>query len=345
MPSTNSVGSRWLTLVPIVRGDLVRLAAAVTAAVSLAVALGLIYSVQRELNLAPYSRGLYDTTADVMFVPSDVDRVLADFGPDDTFLGAWWQASIAVPGSSATIDADVIMTLTPHTTDVSFFPAATRVDGPAAVGDDEWIDLDAALARALGVGPGDAIEIPTTGGARIPYTVRSVHAQRLDSRPYSALASAVPAFRETRGTDEETMSLLMVRGKTGPEVATILAQPFYQQRLHEGKLEEAFVTSRSSLLESVSRSSSTSIGMVLVLAVLALAGGIGMAAREIDVFGRRYEARAALLYRLGMPGRESAPFGLVAVTVVVTAALAAGGVVGSEFYTRGVLAPTLPPST
>lgn len=325
----------------IVSRDVRRCAGALLLVSLAGVALGLLYPVQRELDIAAVSRSTVLTQAEIMVGPADLARVRADFG-DNAFLTALWNS----PVLSAEREANVLLmvTGTPDALDASPFPGATRSAGPAAVEGMSWVDLDVALARYLAVGPGDEVVLPVgPSGPRVSLTVRSLHAVRLPIAEYTALAPAAAVFPAVPGTEEERFFQLRTPSMDEAAIRAVLGQPFYRDRLAAAKLDPPVVTGRADLLATVADASASSLGLVRVTAVLAALGALAFAMREVDVLRRRSESHLALLTRLGASSGASLARVWVLAALPMTTAVLVGGSLGVGALNGGLLAPVLPP--
>ncbi len=323
--------------------ELIRLAASVLLGASLAVSLGFLYAVQREIDLAAYSDAEYQVRSEIAVSPADETDAIRDFG-GQVFLDAMWRSRFVGP-SNAEIGVTVVMASDHSVESSSYFPSSARVVGPDPAVGSNWVDLSADLARSLGAHVGDRVTMPVPDSVNgVEYRVRSVYAARLFGVQNVAIAASAPAFAAIPGSEEEQFLEILVGGKSPAEVAQILSEPSYKKLLERGKTYPPVITSRDESLRVAEAGSATSLALVGALAIVAIAGGVALVAREVDVFRRHADPTLMLLVRLGVnPGALILRLALTTGGVLAVS-IASGCVIGVQLFRLGVLAPCFPPT-
>ena len=235
------------------------------------------------------------------------------------------------------------------------FPAEERV-AYHPVQDGSWIDIDASVARELGVNAGDTVMF---GGlevsSRAAFTVRGVYAVApVQSLSPVVFVSASPIRSELTPTKDEPhpITVAWVKGLTVAEVLAKLHEPFYESRLLEDGYnfsdktveDDAFgIRSRESWLTGAADHSLAKVAIITGISIFAAAAMIALLWREISVFAGRASRRAWLLHRLGVSRKRlaTATGGLAAMSVAVS--VIAGSAVALRLLS-GVVTIAFPPT-
>ena len=317
-------------------GQVLRLILAVTVGVGLATALGLAYPVQRELDTASLNRAAFASEAQFV-MPATNGQTLSDALSSPHCLATWWTTSFSL-GNRQTgtgylygLSPDCDQSQTP-------FPDQTRYAYRPVAGD-HWIDLTGDAAHDLGASVGDTVSV-FTGADQQPLrlVVRGLYAVRTGG-PYGGRTSASVLFPAQQDGAAAYYSTLFSADPADTLTAS-LARPELSA-LMDAKAP-AVVTTRTELLAVASDNSAASLGLVRVIATLALLGGLAFAAREADVFRRRLVGVLDPVHELG----GDAPRLLRTWTLVGLslggAAACVGVLLGTLPYVAGLLSPTLP---
>ncbi len=319
---------------PLLGGHLVRLFLAVLAGVSLATSLGLAYPVQRELDAAAYGRASFSTEAQLLVPAAAAARVAAAL-PGSGCLVVRWVTGVS-HGARTAGPVD-LLGLAPECDQTrTTFPESTRYAYREVAGD-QWLDLTGDAARELGVGPGDLVTV-FVGEGRPPLvlTVRGLYATR-PAGPFGGRASARALLAAEQGAGMYSTLFstaapdVLSSALVSPEVSGLLdakAPPI--------------VAGRPELGDAAADRSAASLGLVRVIAALAVLGGLAFALRETDVFRRALAAVLAPVHMLGgdAPALLRA-WRLIALGTTASAALC-GAALGTIPYWLGALAPTFP---
>lgn len=332
----------WSVLLGLARPDLLRLGLVVAGVCGLTLALGMLYAVQRELDLAAWARATYDTQSVVELGIDDVDRVRQDLG-SDAFLLAEGYGPLSTDNGSVTVhNISFIYTSTPETSEIGWFSPETRVEGPAEVGE-AWIDLSSDLARQLGASLGDTVRDIDGVGLR----VRSINAIRMEFPEVAQVPASLTL--PTLDADITYQTVLLARG---PEdrVRKVLADDFYTSRLRAGgylddagSIDAEIAEPREERYQYMQEYTETSLTLVIVVSILAAAGGLIFIVREVLVFISSSALTIVLLNDIGVSARRSGSILAISGSIVVGVALVSGGLLASLAY-HGLLAPVVPPA-
>lgn len=322
-------------------GGLVRLGLVLATGSSLAFALGLLYPVQRELDLARYEHASYTYEVDGVFPQPVSSAVSMAIGPDTCLVSIWLTTLRSAVAEIGPTELDAV---SPSClADQSRFPARTMV-AEGSVTSPDWIDLGADAARTLHVGPGGTVDVmvaPTV--PPVALRVRKVFAVRATGAAAAAMAPAEVLFAHLPEGEQGGYGLALTRTPP-PDFLPRLATDPLRSELEAAKGYPPVVTSVSSRLDGASKSSSNSLGLVRTIGALAVLGVVALTLRELDVFRRRCLPVVQLVHKLGGSGSRllAGYFGLAA--VVGVAALSLGLLIARAGYTFGIVASTMPPT-
>lgn len=314
----------------LLRRDLARLTLASLATCVLVLTLAWWAPAQRELDIAAYKHAVWTVETPISAAPADVPRIQQDFGSGNILLGSWWYAPLSTTDGKE-IAVSAVVTLTPDSP-VGIFPAEERIALHPVQGG-SWIDIDASVARALGVDAGDTVMFGgLEASSRAAFTIRGVYAVA----PVQSLSPVVfvngsPIRSELAPTKDEPhpITVAWVKGLTVGDVLAKLHEPFYKSRLLEDGYnfsdktveDDAFgIRSRESWLTGAEDHSLAKVAIITGISIFAAAAMVALLWREISVFAGRASRRAWLLHRLGVSRRRlaAAAGGLAAVSVAVS---------------------------
>ena len=323
--------------------DLWRLAAVLCAAAGLTLALGMVFPVQYEMDTAGYRETSARTIAPMRAQPDEVASVRRAMGADTVVYIDFYTAVYAGDRAMSHISLWALSGEAPDA-ELTLMPDATRVEGaprdPTDHGD--WIDINADIASALGVGPGDTVTADIAGDEPGTFTVRGVYAARATGLSGYALVSTEAIRRQ-----DPTIDL------TSNSLATAASPEQTQHALQESPWRDRLVDTGYSLPIPVDdvreqhrfaqEHAVTNFALVLTLSAIALVAFLAVVIGESLAFVRSFRGRADILIELG--ARASAVYrGLsLGVTGATSVALIAGSALGMLAYTTGFAGPTLPP--
>lgn len=322
-------------------GGLVRLGLVLATGSSLAFALGLLYPVQRELDLARYEHASYTYEVEGVFPQSVSSAVSVAIGPDTCLVSVWLTMLRSEVAEVGPTELDGVSPSCPA--GQSRFPAATMV----AEGSDtspDWIDLAADAARTLQVGPGGTVEVmvaPTLPPVKL--RVRKVFALRAAGAAAAAMAPADVLFAHLPEGEQGGYGLALTRTPPPAFLQRLATDPL-KSELEAAKGYPPVITTVATRLDGAAQSSSNSLGLVRTIGALAVLGVVALTLRELDVFRRRCVPVVQLVHKLGGSGSRllAGYFGLAAVVGVT--ALSLGLLVARAGYTFGIVSSTMPPT-
>lgn len=322
-------------------GSLMRLALAVAVGSTLAFALGLLYPVQRELDLARYEHSSYQYEVEGVFPQPIATVVETAIGPHTCLLGVWLTVIRSGPHSIGPTEIDAASPACAQHT--SRFPPVTMLAARATTGP-AWIDLNADAARALHVRPGDSVGIQV--GPDLPpvrLAVRGIYALRASGAAAAAMAPAELLFSRLPSGAQGGYGLALAR--TAPtQFLPRLAQNPLKNALEAAKGYPPVVTATSTRLEQASDTSTQSLGLVRTLGALAILGVAGLIVRELDAFRRECLPAVRLVHRLGGAAPRLLLCLLACASVVAISATVAGLLLAYAGYRHGVVASCFPPT-
>lgn len=324
-----------------VRAPLVRLFLALAVGSTLAFILGLLYPVQRELDLARYEHASYSYEVEGVFPPTVSAAIGAAVGPRSCLVSVWVTVLRHAAREEGPTELDAVSPS--YAQGVSRFPPATRLAGHSA-GSRRWIDLNADSARALHVGPGDPVDVQV--GPDLPpvrLTVRGVYAVRATGAAAAAMAPAEVLFAGLPAGAQAGYGLALTR--TPPaEFLPRLSQDPLKRSLEAAKGYPLVVTATSARLAGAADASTHSLGLVRTVGALAVLGVAGLVVRELDVFRRQCLPAAQLVHRLGGPAPRLIATLLGMASLVAVGATTGGLLLAYAAYRFGVVASCFPPT-
>jgi hypothetical protein len=216
------------------------------------------------------------------------------------------------------------------------FPDQTLFAYGPVIGD-RWIDLTGDAAHDLGVAVGDTVAVFTGPGQKpLQLVVRGIYAVR----PGGMYGGRTPASALFRAQLDTAFYSTLFSADSAEVLAAGLGRPEVSS-LMDAKAPP-IVAPRTELVAAASDRSSASLGLVRVIAILALVGGLAFAGREADVFRRRLVGVLEPVHELG----GDAPRLLRTWTVLGLgfggASACAGVLLGTLPYLLGLMGPTLP---
>jgi ABC-type lipoprotein release transport system permease subunit len=326
-----------------ISGDLGRAAAVLCAAAALTLALGMIFPVQYELDTSGYRHTAAIASAPLMAQPDEIDDVNAALDGAHSAVYIDYFTAVEANGRSvgnvslwAVLGARV-------EAEATLMPDATRVAGeerdPADHGD--WIDINADIASALGVHPGDTVHAYVWGDEPAPFTVRGVYAARDIASGGLATISAQALARLDPSIDLTSTAISTTA--TPAEVERMLnSEPWITRMdMYEPPIEAETVSEQ---LERAGDQASANLSLVLVVSVISLLALLALVVAEVTTLVSGFRSRADLLIDLGAsPGALYRGL-LVAVSAVTIGAVTLGTSVGVVAYSTGFAGPALPPT-
>jgi hypothetical protein len=317
-----------------------RTALFLAATMTVIASLGLVLPVNRYYRTVDYAEGEFDIEVNGILSAATRDRVRAlpgvvDAAAFNQFVPVGFRNGDrrAAPGI---FDAR----LEPEAGGPTWFADATVVAGPAAVGE-AWVDISAAIARALGVGPGDWIVVEL-GVDEYPAQVRRVMAIARDGLSYAALGPMTAALTEIlsapkwEGEPTDATQMLLVasdRERLVAELRALLMPP-----------ERYVIRTRSEALdEAASDDPFVSASILVAMSGLGLATLVGLALREGALLVVRRRRDLALLVALGTSASRVAARLALVEAVVAAIALGLSFLLVRDLAFGLVFAGTLPP--
>jgi hypothetical protein len=328
-----------LALKPVMQ-SLVRLGLIFVVGSSLAITLGLLYPVERELDLARYSNASFTSEVQGVF-PAHLEPAIARAMAGDACLVSEWTTELRagdVAAGPTQLDA-----VSPACGSVSRFPERSLLARTPAR-DPAWIDLSADTAKALGVGLGDTVSVVVGPHvAPVQLTVSGVYALR-GGLEYAAQAPADVLFGHLPPGTRPGFGLMLTRADASRVLSSLDASPI-RADLAEAKGYPPVVSAVADRLTSASMASSHTLGLVRTIGALCAIGMALLGLRELDVFRR--SAAPVLLHidRLGGPARRLVVTVLSLATATACLTVTTGIGIGAAAYRFGWIASCLPPTT
>ncbi|WP_028708823.1 hypothetical protein [Propionicicella superfundia] len=326
---------------PVVRRELARLGLTVLVGAGLAVLLGMIYPIQREIELGAYSHGQFDLWSSTAIPAAQLPIVDAAIDAPHCVTALWFTRLTA---ADHVIDNVQLAPLAPTCDErVTPFPDATVIAGSRSTTTERWIDLTADAAKDLGVAPGDTVDVGT--GEDLPpvtLTVRAVFAVRQTGAEYSAQAPAEPLF--AAAPEPQEYGQVYVAGLSADELAARLSTPEIRRMLEATGSYPVDSESRAGLEARTDQAATTGLGLIRVIGALAILGGLGLAVRELDVFRRAVLPVLDLTHQLGGDLGRIVPRVTAMATLTAGTAIVVGAALGSLAFFGAWLTPGLPPT-
>lgn len=322
------------------RGLLARLGLVIFIGSSLALALGLLYPVQRSLDLGRYSDPSYVNEVQGVFPVGTGAEVLEALGPRSCLI-ALWQTDLSV-GSRSAGPTELDAMSPACASGVSRFPSSARlahgdVAGPA------WLDIGADAARALNVWTGSEVKVSVGPGIEpIALTVRDIYAVRATGFAFTAMAPAQVLFSHLPTGIDAGYSVALTDLPNSEIDARLSANPIRAQ-LEQAKGYPPVIASEVSLADAAAQFSTNSLGLVQTIGALGVIGVVLLMLREFDVFRRGSHRTISVIHRLGGSLTATVVAAFAAATVVSTVAISAAILLARFAYSAGWLASCFPP--
>lgn len=324
---------------PIATG-LTRLALTLLVGSALAFALGLQYQVQRELDLIQYENASLEFELEGTF-PVDAEKQLIQaLGPQSCLQTVWATefrstTSVIAPAELRGLSAECSSA---H----PVWPDAALVQ-KSATSPEQWIDLNADAAKALGVYPGDTVSVFVAPDLpEVAFTVRGIYAVRGMGAAAFGLTSASVLFRAT--STEGAGYGTALTNSTPAEFMPKLERPPLREVLIAAKGYPPVVIDRDSRLAEASDNSANSLGLVRTIGALAVLGVGALALREFDVFRKGCLKPLDMLHRLGVDRPRLAAVYMASAALIGTVSLLGGLAISFAAYSQRILASCFPPT-
>jgi hypothetical protein len=307
---------------------------------SLAFALGLLYPVQRSLDLGRYSDPTYRYEVQGVFPLSTGAAVDEALGPHSCLMALWETQLGAGSLSAGPAEIDAMSPECPH--GLSRFPSSARV-AHAEVAGPAWLDVGVDAARALEVWTGSQVEVSVAPGiAPVALTVRDIYAVRATGSAFTAMAPASILFAHLPNSVDPGYSTALT-DRPPAEIETRLAASGARPELERAKGYPPVIVPESTLAETAAEASTNSLGLVRTLGALAAIGVVLLVLREFDVFRRGSSGVIAVIYRLGGSLTACVTSAFAAAAVVSTVAIGSAAILARFAYARGWMASCFPP--
>jgi hypothetical protein len=306
----------------------------------LAVALGLLYPVQRSLDLARYDHPTYRYEVQGVFPVTTEPAVHEAVGGGSCLVSLWQTDLVAGSLSAGPTELDAMSPSCPDA--VSRFPASAlvahrQVNGPA------WIDIGADAARALKVWVGSHVSVTVGPGIEpVPLTVRDIYAVRATGSAFAAMAPADVLFGHLPADAGAGYSIVLTDTTPAQVQARLDTSPVRPQ-LEQAKGYPPTVVSTDQLAQTAAESSATSLGLVRTIGALSAIGVLLLGLREFDVFRRRATPAIVVIHRLGGSLMASVVGAFCVAAAVSAAAITVAVVVARAAYSLGWVASCFPP--
>jgi hypothetical protein len=327
-----------------IAGPLGRLAAILVVAAGLTLALGMIFPVQFSLDTAGYRASQARTVAPMTATDVDLPAIRAGLGGARTALVLDYYTEVRAGDLSMGPVALWALLGDDLDAELTTMPGATRVAGAPRDPDDlgAWIDVSADVARDLGVGPGDAVDIVVGPDAPARFTVRGVYAARESGYAGLALVPAAAITRHDPSLDMTSTSL--VTTASADDVERLLNESPWKDRMTADNytlpIEADAVRDRLTYAEG---HSFVNLALVLTISAIALATLVAIVVAESAAIMAAFRSRAEILVELGARPRAAFRGAAGAATGVVIGAMLGGSALATIAYTQGIAGPTLPP--
>lgn len=313
------------------------------AAAALTLALGMLFPVQYELDTAGYRHTAAIASAPLTAQPDEIDDVNAALGGARSVVYIDYFTAVEANGRSvgnvslwAVLGARV-------EAEATLMPDATRVAGeerdPLDHGD--WIDINADIASALGVYPGDTVYAYVWGDEPAPFTVRGVYAARDIGSGGLAMISAQALARVDPSIDLASTAISTTA--TAAELERTLNSAPWSARLDESE-RPVLAETVSEQLARAQEQAVMNLSLVSIISVISLLALLTLVVAEVIALVSGFRGRAGLLIELGASPRAVYRGLLLAGNAVTLGALILGTGVGVIAYTTRFAGPALPPT-
>ena len=322
------------------RGQLARLGLVIFTGSSLALALGLLYPVQRSLDLGRYRDPTYRNEVQGVFPVGTGPAVIEALGPRSCLIAVWHTELSAGSQSAGPTELDAVSPECPN--GVSRFPSSARVARGDVAGV-AWLDIGADAARALHVWTGSQVNVSVGPGIEpVALTVRDIYAVRATGSAFAAMAPAQTLFAHLPSGVDAGYGIGLTDLPASDVEARLAASPT-RPELERAKGYPPIIVSEDSLAEAAADMSTNSLGLVRTIGALAAIGIVLMVLREFDVFRRGSQRTIAVIHRLGGSLRASVISTFVAAAAVSTVAISSAVLLARFAYSSGWLASCFPP--
>jgi hypothetical protein len=307
---------------------------------SLALALGLLYPVQRSLDLGRYSDPTYRNEVQGVFPVGTGAAVLEALGPRSCLIALWQTELSAGSLTAGPTELDAVSPECPS--GVSRFPSSARVAHGEVAGA-AWLDVGADAARALNVWTGAQVKVSVGPGIEpVALTVRDIYAVRATGSAFTAMAPAQVLFAHLPTGTDAGYSIGLTDLPPSEIEARLSASPV-RPELEHAKGYPPIIVSEGTLADGAAQFSTNSLGLVRTIGALAAIGVVLMVLREFDVFRRGSQRTISVIYRLGGSLTASVVSVFAAATAVSTVAISSAILLTRFAYSSGWLASCFPP--
>ena len=310
-------------------------------AATIALVIGSIYPIERELDLAAFTYSSFQSAGPIALEPGQEDELFGALPGSDSVLGL--PQYTAIRASGTTFSPMIVLAMSGMTSQtVTLMPPATLVSSVPVAGDN-WIDLSADAAHALGLKPGQPVQLMAGPNEWITLTLRAIYAVRVFGAAGYGQMSPVPLQDYCDAAD-----------LAGTQLLTTMPASSVDAILNSGKWAEALtaggynmpvpVESRDAMRARAAEQSSSSLALVLTLAIAASVAVLLISAREGVVFLQKADGTAKLLDDLGMPRRTALRFAFTLLGVAMLVVLGVAAISAHALMARGVIVPVFPPT-
>lgn len=323
------------------------MAAVLSIAAILTLALGMIFPVQFALDTSGYRETGARTWAPLNAKEADISDVRTALGGERVAVVLEFLSEVSVDGRrSAPVSLSAILG-DDLDADLTLMPDSTRVAGPPRDRFDggDWVDISADIARDLDVGPGDTIDVVVSPDEPATLTVRGVYAARERGLRGLAIAPAAAVARHDASIDLTSTSMFTTARTS--DVERMLNTPPWRDRMLEANYTLPItVESMPDRLARAEDLSFANLGLVLTVSLLALAALLAIIVAETTaLLASTFRPRAEILLELGARPRAMYRGVALVVCATVTAAVAIGSALAALAYAEGwVVGPAVPPS-
>ena len=253
---------------------------------TLSLPLGLILLVQRELDLAALNYAEYQSYGPLDATVSQIPKLRADFG-EESYFAQNWNLFLRTPNNE--IEAIAYLVVDAKNEEYGLFPART-ISASHPVNDGEgWIDINFALARELGLAPGDEVEAHLEHDSYVPLTVRNIHDHRQEyGRNNVVQIDGVYLLSQFKKVDTDEPEIaekitFFTSKKTKAEADAILSNDIYLARLQAAGYGDADAVSEdiNSLKRFESKASWNSLTLVFITFIMGTLATVFFCFREV----------------------------------------------------------------
>lgn len=308
---------------------------------TIAIGLASVYPIQHELDIAGFRNSTFTSEAAIEIQRGEEDAVQEELGGADVAIGSYLNTGVSV--GNRYFDKTEIFIITKRTSqDVTLMPSSTLLSSVEVPGDD-WIDISADIAQALGVSAGDEVSIQVAPGEQASLTVRGIYAVR-ESGVAGYGQVPVEAVSDLIGEQANISTVVFTTAST-QQTDEMLNGSVRAAQLEAGGYTRPFESvSRTDLLALATEQSTTGLGLILAVALSSLLALVIFVVRECMVYLREADGIGKLLDDLGVPRKTTLRLALTLVIPGALGSLFLGALLSKIALSHGFIVPGFPPT-